>query len=434
MIRYKINELYQWKDRKNRKPLILQGARQVGKTWLMKTFASEAFPKHIYVNFEENVQLRNIFEKDFDIQRILFDIYVATGIRADEDTLLLFDEIQEAPRGVTALKYFNENLPHQPVIAAGSLLGIASHQRDSFPVGKVDFMTLYPLSFFEFLEAMGMGHLIEPMRQKRWESVATVQSRLENMLRQYYYVGGMPEVVRSFVEEQDLAQVRRLQSAILDSYDRDFSKHAPLDEVPRIRMVWQSISGQLSKENKKFVYGLIKEGSRAKNFELSIEWLRDAGLLYKVNRTKKGLLPLAAYEDLSAFKVFMLDIGLLGSMCGLPTSALIGGNAMFSDYKGALTEQYVFQQLRLSGENKIYYWSADNSKGEIDFLVQRGNSIVPVEVKAEENLQSKSLRHFVEANEGMHGIRYSMAPYREQSWMTNCPLYAVEAMMPWIEE
>lgn len=434
MIRYKINELYQWKERKNRKPLILQGARQVGKTWLMKTFAAEAFPKHIYVNFEENVHLRNLFEKDFDIERILFDIYVATGIRADENTLLLLDEIQEAPRGITALKYFCENLPQQPVVAAGSLLGITSHYRDSFPVGKVDFMTLYPLSFFEFLEAMGMRHLLEPMKQKRWESVATVQSLLENMLRQYYYVGGMPEVVQSFVEEKDLAQVRRLQSAILDSYDRDFSKHAPLEEVPRIRMVWQSISGQLSKENKKFIYGLIKEGSRAKNFELSIEWLRDAGLLYKVNRTKKGQLPLAAYEDLAAFKVFMLDVGLLGCMCGLSPQILIECNALFSDYKGALTEQYVFQQLCLSAENKIYYWSANNSRGEIDFLVQRGDKIVPIEVKAEENLQSKSLRHFVEANEGLHGTRYSMAPYREQSWMTNYPLYALEATMPWTEK
>ena len=433
MIRYKINELYEWKRKKQRKPLILQGARQVGKTWLMKSFAKEAFTQYIYINFEENVQLKHLFEKDFDMERILFDIYIATGKHVDADTLLLFDEIQEAPRGITALKYFYEKLPLQPVIAAGSLLGIASHEKDSFPVGKVDFMTLYPLSFFEFLDAMGKKHLAEALKQKRWESIETVRPQLEDLLKHYYFVGGMPEVVGAFVEERDHRLVRQLQADILNSYDHDFSKHAPADEVPRMRMIWQSIGGQLSKENKKFIYGFIKEGSRAKNFELSIEWLRDAGLLYKVNRAKKGHIPLAAYEDFSAFKVFMLDVGLLGSMCGVPSSALIDGNAIFTDYKGALTEQYVLQQLKLSDDNKIYYWSAENSRGEIDFLLQRNDKIEPIEVKAEENLQSKSLRSFVEANEGLHGLRFSMAPFREQSWMTNYPLYAIEAIMPWTE-
>lgn len=426
MIRYKINELYEWKRNKKRKPLILQGARQVGKTWLMKTFASEAFPKHIYINFEEDVALRSLFEKDFDMQRIFFDIYLITGKQLDEETLLILDEIQEAPRGITALKYFCEKAPRQPVIAAGSLLGIASHERDSFPVGKVDFITLYPLSFFEFAEAMGQKHLVTAIRQRRWDVLQSVDAQMENLLRQYYYIGGMPEVVQSFIESRDLQQVRRLQQAILDSYERDFSKHAPLSEVPRLRMVWQSVSGQLSKENKKFIYGFIKEGSRAKNFELALEWLCDAGLIYKVNRAKKGHLPLSAYEDFSAFKVFMLDTGLLGAMCHLPTSALLAGNTLFSDYKGALTEQYVFQQLRLSARNKIYYWSADNSRGEIDFLVQCDDQIFPVEAKAEDNLQSKSLRMFVAANDGLRGIRFSMAPYREQEWMTNYPLYAVE--------
>ena len=429
MIRYKISELYEWKGRKNRKPLILQGARQVGKTWLMKTFAQEAFAKHVYINFDENMLLRQLFVKDFDMQRILYDIYLATGTSIDNDTLLIFDEIQEAPRGVTALKYFYEKLPQQPVMAAGSLLGIASHQHDSFPVGKVDFLFLYPLSFFEFLEAMGKGQFVQAMKQKQWNALETFAPQLEDLLRQYYYVGGMPEVVQSFVNDRNLQEVRRLQLGILDSYDRDFSKHAPLQEVPRIRMVWQSISGQLSKENKKFIYGFIKEGARAKNFELAIEWLRDAGLLYKVNRTKKGQLPLSAYEDFSAFKIYMLDVGLLGAMSGLSTETLLKGNAIFTDFKGALSEQYVLQQLRLSRDNNTYYWSADNSRGKIDFLVQRDDKVIPIEVKAENNLQAKSLRLFVEANPDLHGIRFSMSPYREQSWMTNYPLYSVEAVM-----
>lgn len=425
MNRYAIKDLYAWKDKPNRKPLILQGARQVGKTWLMQKFAEEAFPKSIYINFENNAQLGDLFAKDFDIKRITFEIQLATGIKPDNDTLLIFDEIQEAKRGVTALKYFYEQAPQLPVIAAGSLLGIATHQHDSFPVGKVDFASLYPLCFWEFLEAIGKGQFVDAIRQRQWDALAPFETQLHDLLKQYYFVGGMPEVVNNFVETHDVNIVRELQHNILDAYDRDFSKHAPLSEVPRLRMVWRSISGQLSKENKKFIYGFLKEGARAKSFELAIEWLRDAGLVYKVSRTKKGLLPLSAYEDFSAFKLFMLDIGLLCAMSQTPPQALINGNAIFTDYKGALTEQYVQQQLRLNRQNSIYYWSADNSQGEIDFLVQTGDTIHPIEVKAEENVQAKSLRAFVEKNPALHGIRFSMASYREQDWMTNYPLYAV---------
>ena len=313
-------------------------------------------------------------------------------------------------------------------MAAGSLLGISMHKNDSFPVGKVDFLSLYPLSFFEFLDAVGKGQYVQLIRQQQWGLLEPFSGQIEDLMRQYYYVGGMPEVVQSFVDNRDLQQVRRLQEGILDAYDRDFSKHAPLAGVPRLRMVWHSVGGQLSKENKKFIYGMIKEGARAKNFELAIEWLQDAGLVCRVNRVKKGLLPLAAYEDFSAFKLFMLDVGLLGAMTRLPAQTLIEGNAIFTDYKGALTEQYVFQQFHLSRENSLYYWSAENSQGEIDFLVQRDGQVIPIEVKAEENLQAKSLRKFVEANPGLHGVRFSMAPYREQDWMTNYPLYAVEAV------
>lgn len=426
MKREVIHQLYEWKEKKGRKPLILQGARQVGKTWLMKTFGKEAFEKCVYINFENDSRLSGLFEKDFDIQRILFEIQLATGIMPDKETLLLFDEIQEVKRGITALKYFYENAPEFPIIAAGSLLGVATRQNDSFPVGKVDFLSIYPLSFWEFLNAIGKGAFVEAIKNKQWELLSSFEADLQGMLRQYFFVGGMPEAVKSFAEDGDMQTVRDIQKNILDAYDKDFSKHVPIAEVPRLRMVWNSICGQLSKENKKFIFGLLKEGARAKSFELAIEWLKDAGLVYKVNRTKKGLLPLSAYKDFSAFKLFLLDVGLLGAMCELPPSALLNKNSIFTDYKGALTEQFVFQQLRLNKCNKIFYWSAENSQGEIDFLVQNNDEIIPIEVKAEENLQAKSLKCFIERNPSLHGVRLSMSSYREQSWMSNFPLYATE--------
>lgn len=425
MKRKAIEELYRWKARTDRKPLIVQGARQVGKTWLMKEFAKEAYQKCAYVNFEDNDMLRQLFQNDFDIPRIINSIQWTTGVTIDADTLIILDEIQEAPRGITALKYFQEKAPEYHVVAAGSLLGIAMHQNDSFPVGKVDFMYLYPLSFFEFLEAIGEQRMVDLLLSKDWQMITMFRTKFEERLRQYYYVGGMPAVVSAFAEGGDIEYVRNLQNGILESYERDFSKHAPAIEVPRIRMVWQSVPAQLSKENRKFVYGVVKEGARAKDFELAIEWLKDAGLIYKVNRSKKGQLPLAAYEDFSAFKIFMSDIGLMGAMSKLPAQSLLSGNALFSDFKGALTEQYVMQQLKTNSNLAIYYWSADSSRGEIDFLLQRDCDIIPVEVKAEENLQAKSLRSFVEKNLGLHGVRLSMSPYREQDWMTNYPLYSV---------
>ena len=390
MKREAIKELYEWKGRKDRKPLILRGARQVGKTWLMKEFAADAYGKYAYINFEDNEIIKQIFQKDFDIERILLALQLATDVVIDTDTLIIFDELQEAPRGLTALKYFQEKAPQYHIMAAGSLLGIAMHEGDSFPVGKVDFMDLYPLSFFEFLDALGQEKLKKLLKSKDWELISAFQSKLQENLRLYYYIGGMPEVVSSFITDKDLMKVRRLQQNILDAYDRDFSKHAPISEVPRIRMVWKSVAAQLSKENRKFIYGQLKEGARAKDFEIAIEWLRDAGLVYK------GQMPLSAYEDFSAFKLFMLDTGLMCAMSNLPAQALLDGNALFSDYKGALTEQYVLQQLEAIKELSIYYWSSDNSRGEIDFLLQYGTDIIPVEVKAEENLQSKSLRAFVE--------------------------------------
>ena len=425
MKRNAIKELYEWKENNDRKPLVILGARQVGKTWLMKEFGKEAYKKCAYVNFEDNDDLRGMFEHDFDIQRIIANLQWATDVTIDEDTLIILDEIQEAPRGITALKYFQEKAPQYHVVAAGSLLGIAMHKNDSFPVGKVDFMHLYPLSFYEFLNAIGEKKMVDLLQAKDWTMLTMVRAKFEERLRQYYFVGGMPAAVLAFVNDGDLNKVRTIQKSIIEAYERDFSKHAPAIEVPRIRMVWHSIPSQLSKENRKFIYGMIKEGARAKDFELAIEWLKDAGLIYKVDRCKKAQLPLAAYEDFSAFKMFLSDIGLMGAMSNIPVQSLLNGNMLFSDFKGALTEQFVLQQMKTNQSLSIYYWSADNSRGEIDFLVQQEEKVIPIEVKAEENLQAKSLRMFVERNPGLKGCRFSMSPYREQDWLVNYPLYSV---------
>lgn len=428
MEREATEQLHEWKDKSDRKPLIIRGARQVGKTWLMKEFAAKAYTHYAYVNFEDNEIVRTIFQKDFDIERILLALQVATNVVIDTDTLIIFDEVQEAPRGITALKYFYEKAPQYHVIAAGSLLGIAMHENDSFPVGKVDFLDLYPLSFWEFLNAIGQKNLARLLKQRDWEMISVFHAKLQEYLRQYYYIGGMPEIVASFIANKDFSRVRQLQQNILDSYDRDFSKHAPITEVPRLRMVWKSIPSQLAKENRKFIYGLLKEGARAKEFELAIEWLIDAGLVYKISRTKKGQLPLSAYEDFSAFKLFIVDIGLMCAMSNVPALAILEGNDLFTDFKGALTEQYVLQEMKNVKGLSIYYWSADNSRGEIDFLLQHGTLVLPVEVKAEENLQSKSLKIFIDRNPELHGIRFSMSNYREQDWLTNYPLYSVASL------
>lgn len=425
MKRAAMRQLYEWKESRDRKPLIMLGARQVGKTWLMLEFAKKAYTNYAYVNFEDNEMLREIFTHDFDISRIINSIQWSTEVTISEDTLIILDEIQEAPRGITALKYFAEKAPQYHIMAAGSLLGIAMHQNASFPVGKVDFLHLYPLSFHEFLDALGESKMVDLLMSKDWTMITTFRAKFEERLRQYYYVGGMPEAVSAFAHEGNPSKVRTIQRNILEAYERDFSKHAPALEVPRIRMVWKSIPAQLAKENKKFIYGAMKEGARAKEFELSIEWLQDAGLIYKVNRCKKALLPLAAYEDFSAFKLFLSDVGLMGAMSNVPAQSMLDGNRLFADFKGALTEQYVLQQLKGKNYLSIYYWSAENSRGEIDFLVQNEENITPVEVKAEENLQAKSLRIFVEKNPGLQGVRLSMSPYRTQEWLVNYPLYSV---------
>ncbi len=422
MERLILEDFFSWKKSKDRKPLVLKGARQVGKTWLMQEFAQKAYKKSVYINFEDSPRAAAIFEQDFNIERILFALQTETGIDIDENTLILFDEIQAAPRALTSLKYFYEKAPQYQIIAAGSLLGIAMHKGTSFPVGKVDFLEIHPLSFIEFLIAIGEGKLAKLLQSKDYDTIAVFKDKLNDLLKLYYIVGGMPGVVSAFIENRNLAVARKIQENILESYDNDFSKHAPIDEVPRIRLVWKSIPAQLSKESKKFIYGMLKTGSRAKTFEMALEWLKDAGLITKVHRIKKAVFPLSAYEDFSAFKVFMVDVGLICAMAKVPVQIVLEGSRIFEEFKGAITEQYVLQQLSCNKDLLIYYWSAENSSGELDFIVQDGEKIIPIEVKAEENLQSKSLRYFVQSNTGLKGVRFSMQNYRKQDWMENIPL------------
>ena len=429
MERTAIKELQEWKAKAYRKPLIVEGARQVGKTWLVKEFARRNYRKLAYVNFEEMKILRNLFEQDFDIPRILTAIGAVTGVTCSEgDTLIFLDEIQAAPHAVTSLKYFAENAPGYHVIAAGSLLGIELHRGESFPVGKVDFLTLHPMSFVEFVMAMGEENLSEVLMAGDWNMMAMLSPKFQELLRYYYFVGGMPEAVLSFSRNRDWKEVRALQTAILSSYQRDMSKHAPSEIVPRIVDLWKSLPAQLSKENRKFVYGVVREGARAREYEIALQWLQDAGLIYKVCNVKAPRLPLVSYEDRAAFKIFVLDVGLLGAMSSLKPTTIVAGNSIFTEFKGALTEQYVFQQLILRYEP--YYYSKAASTQEIDFLLQDDeDAIVPLEVKAETNVRAKSLRQFVADNQSPNAFLISMNDYKDEEWVTNVPLYAVDGFV-----
>jgi predicted AAA+ superfamily ATPase len=426
MYRESIVSLKRWKQDKFRKPLIVRGARQVGKTWLLQEFGRTSYNKLVYVNFEETPALQNIFSNDFDIERIItvLQIQSQTTIAA-EDTLIVFDEIQSAERGVTSLKYFCENAPQYHVIAAGSLLGMGLHSQVSFPVGKVDFLDLRPLSFYEFLLSLNESALVDALKAKNWSVVSVFTEKLKEYLRYYFYVGGMPEVVSAFIQTRDWQLARRIQNRILNSYEGDFSKHAPNETVPRIRMVWQSIPSQLAKENKKFVYGVLREGARAKDFELAIQWLVDCGLLLRSHRVSKPGIPLAAYQEISVFKLFLHDVGLLGAMAGLDVRTIIEGDEIFTEFKGALTEQYVMQQLRLNSERYIGYWTNERSTSEVDFVIQEEGKVIPVEVKSGENLKAKSFRLFCEKYKPSKAIRTSLTDYKKEEWMINVPLYAI---------
>ena len=427
MYRIAIEKLYKWKNNKRRKPLIIEGARQVGKTWLMKEFGKQAYADTVYINFDSNSRMANLFSADLDTDRLIMGLELYAGRKINpENTLLIFDEVQEVPRALASLKYFYENAPQYHIVCAGSLLGIALHQGTSFPVGKVDFLKLYPLSFSEFLMATGNERFAELLKNKDYEMITSFKQTYIDALKHYYFIGGMPEAVQSFAESKDFNEVRAIQKRILAAYEQDFSKHAPNEIVPKIRMLWNSIPSQLARENKKFIYGLVREGGRAREYETAIMWLSDCGLVHKVSRVNATGIPLKAYEDLKAFKLFIVDVGLLGCMTGLRQRTLLDGDDLFVEFKGALTEQYVCQQLKTIEDLGVYYYTNDRGSCEIDFVVDTGEQIVPIEVKAETNLRAKSLKTYRERFEPELSVRTSMADYKKEDWLLNLPLYAIE--------
>lgn len=427
MYRIAIEKLYKWKNSKHRKPLIIEGARQVGKTWLMKEFGKQAYADTVYINFDSNSRMADLFSADLDTDRLIMGLELYAGRKINPDnTLLIFDEVQEVPRALASLKYFYENAPQYHIVCAGSLLGIALHQGTSFPVGKVDFLKLYPLSFSEFLMATGNERFAELLKKQDYEMITSFKQTYIDALKHYYFVGGMPEAVQSFAESKDFNEVRAIQKRILAAYEQDFSKHAPNEIVPKIRMLWNSIPSQLARENKKFIYGLVREGGRAREYETAIMWLSDCGLVHKVSRVNAAGIPLKAYEDLKAFKLFIVDVGLLGCMTGLRQRTLLDGDDLFVEFKGALTEQYVCQQLKTIEDLGVYYYTNDRGSCEIDFVVDTGEQIVPIEVKSETNLRAKSLKTYRERFEPELSVRTSMADYKKEDWLLNLPLYAIE--------
>jgi predicted AAA+ superfamily ATPase len=431
MYRSKIKRLTSWMLDKNKKPLILLGARQVGKTYLLQQFGKQEYRQVVYINFEREERMKDIFIQDLDPKRLItnFEFYAGFKI-TPEDTLIILDEIQAAQRGITSLKYFYEETPEYQIIAAGSLLGINIHPDESFPVGKVDMLTLNPMSFYEFLLAMGEENgLCRILKEKHVESLSIFADKFKEYLKYYFFVGGMPEAVAAFADNRDWQKSRQIQDAILKNYRHDFSKHAPKELLPRINMVWDSIPSQLSKENKKFIYGVIKEGSRAKDFELAIQWLTDAGILHKIHAVTKPAVPLVSYQDFSAFKLYHNDLGLLGAMSRLKIQTLLDSNQVFEEFKGALTEQFVFQQLTLNEEFSINYYPFGNGRYELDFIIENENGeLIPMEVKAAVNLRATSFKNYCKQHKPDEAIRTSLADYKEESWMTNLPLYAINMM------
>lgn len=426
MYRMAMENLHAWKQSRRRKPLIIEGARQVGKTWLMKEFGRQAYGDTVYINFDSNARMAELFASDLDTKRLVLGLELYAGRKIDpENALLIFDEVQEVPRALAALKYFCEDAPQYHIVCAGSLLGIALHRGTSFPVGKVDFLKLYPLSFQEFLMAIGKKQFSELLDQQDFSMITSFRETYADALKQYYFVGGMPEAVESFAENQDFNEVRQIQKRILAAYEQDFSKHAPNEVVPRLRMLWNSIPAQLAKENKKFIYGLVREGARAKDYETALLWLSDCGLVHRVSRVNAPGIPLRAYEDMKAFKLFVLDVGLLGCMTGLHQRTLLDGNALFVEFKGALTEQYVCQQLKTLADLELCYYTNDRGSCEVDFVVDTGGRVMPLEVKAETNLRAKSLKTYREKFSPELAIRTSMADYRKEDGLVNLPLYAI---------
>ena len=427
MKRKLLNNLIEWRNDKNHKPLVLEGARQVGKTWLMKEFGRTQYKKVAYINFDRNEKMCKVFETDLDTNRLITAIELDVEFKiTPEDTLIIFDEIQECPRAITSLKYFNEDAPQYDIIAAGSLLGVAHHFGTGFPVGKVEFLRLYPLSFTEFLDAMGKEQFVELIEKQDFEMIKLFNTKFEDLLKQYTYIGGMPEVVQNFIDNKDFKKVRTIQKRILSSYEKDFSKHIPANTVEKVRMLWNSVPTQLAKDNKKFIYNAIKKGARAKEFETALTWLKDAGLIYQVYKITKPGLPIGAYEDLDSFKLFVLDVGLLGALVNLDAKTILDRYEIFQEFKGAMAEQYVLQQFKTIKDLPVYYWTNETSRSEVDFVIQIDSKVVPVEVKAATNLKARSLKIYMEQFKPELALRTSLADYKKTDNLVDLPLYTIE--------
>lgn len=438
MERHAMKKLDEWKNSNQRKPLIVSGARQVGKTWLMREFGKAAFRNVAYISFEGNPRMKQVFSVDYDIQRLLNNLQIESGVKITPDTLMIFDEIQAVPEALTSLKYFHENAPEYAILAAGSLLGVALHPQTSFPVGKVDFLDLYPMTFTEYLGAVGEEALADLLNSGDWQSITAFSSKYISHLRNYYYIGGMPAVVESFCRQQDYAEVRRIQTALLRQYSSDFSKHVSATDYPRLKLLWNSIPEQLAREDKRFYYSKIGEKSRTRDFEVPMSWLRDSGMIYQVRHLSKPGMPISAYAD-NIFKIYTLDIGLMGAQSNLDVKSLIEGNRVFTEFKGALTEQYVHQQLLAECGITSYYWSNPDGRSEVDFIFQNGMDIIPLEVKAEKNQKAKSLKFYCQKFQPPKAIRTSMMDFGHDTItvdtvdtkvsfsyeMINLPLYAI---------
>ena len=419
------SKLLAWKNNPSRKPLIVMGARQVGKTYLLQQFGNNHYDHVAYINCDNNPRVANLFAEDYDMERIILAIGAITGVPIIAGkTLIILDEIQELENGLTALKYFCEQASQHHVAVAGSLLGITMHRGESAPVGKVDILNMYPLTYTEFLQALGLEQLVQVLKSNDWKTIQMLKYDFIKYLRIYYFVGGMPESVLKYIETHDTMSVREVQNNILAIYRSDMSKHATPQEVVRITQVWQSIPSQLARENKKFIYGTIKSGARAREFELAIQWLQDAGLVIRVNRASKANLPLKFYEDPSAFKLYLLDVGMLGALGNVPPEQLLTKDNELYDSKGTFTENYVVTQVATLRNVTMCYYSNENHTLEIDMLLQEKSNVWPIEIKAEENLRSKSLSTYVKNNPSLTGLRFSMSDYRDQQWMFNVPLYA----------
>jgi len=424
--RKSMRELIDWKRKEGKKPLIIQGARQIGKTWLMKEFGRLHYEQTVYINFDENVTMRDYFKADLDVKRLLAGLELEAGFKIEpRNTLIIFDEIQECPQALTSLKYFNENAPQYDIVAAGSMLGLAHRGGTGFPVGKAEFLNLYPMSFEEFAQALGQERFIELTRQKEFSVISGFKEKYLDLLRKYCYVGGMPEVVQRFVNNGDFNDVREIQKRIIESFELDFSKHIPANTVTKVSLLWKSIPAQLTKENKKFIYGIIKQGARAKEYETALSWLSDCGLIYKIHCIKKPALPITAYEDFNAFKVFIVDVGLLCALTKLDAATILNGNRFFDEYKGAIAEQYVLQQLKTLKNLPVFYWTNSNGT-EIDFIIQLGSNIVPIEVKSSINLRAKSLKFYRERFNPKISVRTSTADYKQTEELYDIPLYMIE--------